>query len=148
VWPRLIWICDVARLLDSEPGLNWNGAIQEAKRRGLWRALAIGVLLAHRVGGAPVPQALLRRFEADASALRVARHIEEHLFDAPGSTPEGPIPYSIQLLGFRDRLRLIASLGFLQPNEKDFEAINLPKPLRALYWVVHPIRVLLARLPR
>src|SRR5271154_89230 len=55
VWSRLIWICDVAQLLASSPGLDWNEVIQEATRFGLRRPLALGVLLAHRVAGADVP---------------------------------------------------------------------------------------------
>jgi len=62
VWSRLIWICDVAQVLISSPGLNWKDVIQEATKTGLWRSLALGVLLAHRVTGIEVPQAVLRRF--------------------------------------------------------------------------------------
>lgn len=145
VWTRLIWICDVARLLESESGLNWNVVIREAKRTGLRRALILGVLLAHRVAGAQVPQTVLSRFEADAVANRVARHIDENLFDAPGTAPGGHVLYNIQLLGFRDRLRLLFSLDLFRPDERDFEAFSFPKPLHALYWLVRPIRLLRSR---
>lgn len=148
VWSRLIWICDVAQLLASFPGLDWDQATREAKRTGLWRALALGVLLAHRVAEAPVPSAVLRRFEADASALSLAQHIQEHLFEAPGSAPCSRIPYNIQLLGFRDRLRLFLSLEFLQPNERDRAVLSLPRALHALYYLVRPIRILLDRSAR
>ena len=52
VWSRLIWICDVAQLLISSPDLDWKEVIEEANQSGLWRSLALGVLLAHRVAGA------------------------------------------------------------------------------------------------
>ena len=53
-WSRLIWISDVAKLIESEPGLDWDFAQREAKRLGLWRCLALGVLLARRVAGTQV----------------------------------------------------------------------------------------------
>ncbi len=76
-WSRLIWICDVAQLLATFPNLDWKEVTQEAKRVGLWRPLALGVLLAHRVVGAVVPPPILRRFESDATASGLAQHFEE-----------------------------------------------------------------------
>ena len=52
VWSRLIWICDVAQLLVSSPDLDWKEVTREANQSGLWRSLALGVLLAHRFAGA------------------------------------------------------------------------------------------------
>jgi len=147
-WSRLIWICDVAQLLDSLPDLDWRAVTQEAKQLGLWRTLALGVLLAQRVAGAEIPQGVLRRFESDAAACRLARYIQENLLDEPGSTPAGRIPYNIQLLGFHDRVRLFLSLDFLRPNERDRAAIHLPRWLHALYYLVRPVRILWDRSAR
>ncbi len=61
-WSRLIWICDVAQLITSSPELDWKQVVLEAKRSGLKRTLALGVLLAHRVAGATLPPAVLLRF--------------------------------------------------------------------------------------
>ncbi len=141
-WSRLIWICDVAQLLAAFPGLDWKEAIQEAKRVGLGRTLALGVLLAHRVVGTAVPEDVLGRFESDATACRLAQHVQESLFDAPGSPPLGRMPYNIQLLGFRDRMRFLLSLAVLRPNEHDRAAIHLPPSLDALYYLVRPLRIL------
>lgn len=142
IWPRLIWITDAAQLIESQPSLDWAEVIREAKRSGLWRALALGVLLAKRIGGAAVPEAVLSRFESDPVASKIARQIELNLFEAPGSPPPGRVPYNIKLLSFRDRVLLVLSLDFLRPNEKDLEFVSLPRPLNFLYWLVRPIRVL------
>jgi hypothetical protein len=141
-WSRLIWICDVAELLSAFPGLDWKDATQEAKQSGLWRALALGALLAHRVAGASVPQAVLRRFESDATACNLARHVEENLFEAPGSTPMGRLPYNMQLMGSRDRIRFLLSKDLFRPNDKDRAIIRLPKSLHAFYYLIRPVRIL------
>ena len=61
-WSRLIWICDVAAATGfvDRPRLE-RGHAAEAKKSGLCRTLALGVLLAHRVAGATVPPVILRR---------------------------------------------------------------------------------------
>lgn len=148
VWSRLIWLCDVAQLLNSYPDLDWNEVTLEAKRSGLWRALALGVLLANRVAGAAVPQPVLCRLESDATAYNLALHIQENMFHSPRSTPKSRVPYSIRLLGFHDRVRLLMSLDVLRPNERDRAVLHLPKPLHALYYLVRLFRILLDRSAR
>jgi len=147
-WSRLAWICDVAQLLEARPALDWNWIDREAKRTGLWGVLALGVLLAHRVAGAEVPNALLRKFESKRAASTWAQYIEEHLFDAPGSLPDTAIPFSLQLLDSRDRLGQIFSLAVLRPNERDFAVVKLPRWLNALYYLIRPFRILMDRSPR
>jgi hypothetical protein len=58
------------------------------------------------------------------------------------------VPYNLQLLDFRDRLRFLSSLHFLQPNERDRAVISLPHRLRALYYLIRPFRILLDRSAR
>jgi hypothetical protein len=148
VWARLIWICDVAQLLDSAPDLDWRELISEAKRSGLMRTLAFGVLLAHRAAEAPVPPAVLRSFESDATARNLAQHVDQNLFDSPGSKPRSHLPYSLQLLGFRDRVRFFLSLESLRPTDKDHAAVHLPKLLHPLYYLLRPFRILGDKSPR
>lgn len=146
-WSRMIWVRDVAQLLSVNPGLDWKITIEEAKHSGLWRALALGVLLAESVCGAPIPASVCRQFE-NASALRLARHFDDCLFEAPGSGVPGGIPYYIQLLSFGDRMRMVISPKFLEPNERDLAAFPLPRQFHALYFLVRPIRLLLDRSAR
>ena len=148
IWSRLIWICDVAQLLASTPDFKWKETIREAKESGLWRALALGVLLANRVTDVEVPRDVLESFESDTTALKLAQHIQENLFVAPGSTPAGRVPYNVQLLDFRDRVRLFFSFNFLRPNDRDRAVLSLPKRLHALYYLIRPFRILRDRSAR
>ena len=145
IWSRLIWVSDVARLLERHSNLNWSEVIREAKRVGLWRPLALGVLLAHRITAAPVPGGILRKFEADRAALYLARHFDESLPQEPGRLPTARIPYFIQLLDTRDRLGMIFSLNILRPKALDRAVIQLPKSLDFLYYAIRPLRILLDR---
>jgi hypothetical protein len=143
-WSRWMWICDVAMLIQSEPGLDWDFARREAKRIGLERCLALGVLLAWRAG-ADVPQHILRVFEADRDMSRLAEFFATNVLHNPGAIPGGRVPYFLRILGFRDRVRCLLSPSILQPNERDRAAVKLPKALQPLYYVIRPFRVLLDR---
>lgn len=143
-WSRYMWISDVAMLIHSEPGLDWSFAHREAKRVGLERCLALGVLLAWR-SGAEVPNHVLRVFQADRDMNRLSEFFTPNVFESPGAMPPGRVPYFFRILGFRDRLRSALSLSILQPNERDRAAIHLPKALHPLYYLIRPFRVLLDR---
>jgi hypothetical protein len=144
-WSRLIWVCDVARLLERHPDLNWNDAQREAKQTGLWRALALGVLLAARFSAASVPDAILRAFERDAGVRRLAEYFDQNLLREPGSVPKSRVPYNFWLLGNQDRLIMLASLSFFRPTPQDRAAMTLPKVLEPLYYVIRPFRLLFDR---
>lgn len=141
-WSRLIWICDVAQLIEKEPQLDWEDVAREAKRRGLWRALALGVLLARQVCGSRVPEPTLRSFESDPAAYQLSKHFSTSLLDAPGQIPPGRLPYNFRLLDSGDRLRLVLSGDLLRPNDRDLAAVRLPPGLRPLYYLVRPLRML------
>lgn len=147
-WSRLIWISDVAQLLCSTPDLDWEQINCEAKKTGLWRAMALGVLLAHQVAGAPVPPAMFDHFTSDRFVPGLARHFQENLFNPSGLTPVGHIPFNLQLLGFQDRMKVILSGEFLRPNERDRAVLPLPKSLHALYYLIRPFRFILDRSAR
>lgn len=142
VWSRLIWVSDVAHLLSQFPALDWKYVMREARRTGLWRALALGALLANRICRSHIPVAILQRMEADAPAIELARSLEDALFNRPGELPSGRVPYSVSLLGFRDRIRLILTPAFFRPNERDVSFVTLPKNLYPLYFLIRPWRML------
>lgn len=148
VWSRLVWICDVAKLLAASPALDWPMVLSEAARLGLGRPVRLGVLLAHRIAGATVPPEILRRCASDRTASRLARHFESHLFENPGMGPPGRLPYNLQILDFRDLVRFLRSPQFLQPNQRDRALFPLPRGLTWLYYLLRPFRILLDRSPR
>ena len=144
-WSRLIWVCDVARLLDSCPDLNWQMTIAESKRLELGHVLSLGVLLAVRMLGALIPRDVLRRFEADRTARKLCGHFQQNMMERPGITPPGLVPYGMQLLEWRDRLNAVVCGRFIQPNERDRALLPLPDRLAWAYYLLRPIRLLLDR---
>lgn len=144
----MIWISDVAKLVDSEPQLDWDFAVREAKRIGLWRSLALGLILARRGASAAVPVEILRKVEGDRNVRELADFLYEHVSNGPGEMPGGLLPYNVKLLSFKDRLCAMASPNFFRPNERDRAVVRLPRLLEPLYYVIRPIRLLRDRAGR
>src|ERR1035438_4841339 len=136
LWSRLIWVYDVACLLAANPEFDWKEAVQDAKRRGLGRALALGALLAQRICAAPVPASILDRFVSDKAARELAEYFQQNMFEEPGKMPPSRIPYALRILDSVDRVRWALTLEFLKPNERDLAVVRLPSALRPLYFLV------------
>ena len=86
-WERLMWISDVASLAKSHPDLDWLGIQQFAAQCGSERMLYVGVLLAHRVLGAPLPSALASTIAGDEASLHLCEEIETWLPFGAGAPP-------------------------------------------------------------
>lgn len=147
VWSRLSWVCDVAQLIASSPNLDWEAALSEARALGLWKPLALGILLAQRMAGARTNLPQQSSIQRDRSVAKLASHFERNLVRSPGAGPYGRIPYNIRLLDYRDRIRVLFSPGFLRPNDRDRAAFPFAGP-PALYYLLRPIRLMLDRSAR
>ena len=56
LWPCLGWVCDVAELLRVPAEMNWPAVVEEARSLRCERILLLGLLLAHDLLQAPVPE--------------------------------------------------------------------------------------------
>lgn len=148
IWSRLIWVCDVAKLITSCPDFHWETIIAEANRLGLAHSMGLGVLLAVRMFRVRIPDHVLRRLEGDRAANRLSAFFAANMIDHPGAIPPGFLPYGMQLLDYRDRLGAVLNGKFVQPNERDLTLLHLPRPLEWVYYLLRPFRLLLDRSPR
>jgi hypothetical protein len=162
-WDRLMWICDVAELVRAHPDLDWERAESEAGRIGGRRMVGLGLVLAHRLLGAAVPESVLRAAGADARVQWIAAQTcawySQGLAADPGvrvRTPpdgsDGPIRRGDERarrrieLGLTERLvdraryRLYQARARIAPNAKDRRFIRLPARLTFLYYLLKPIR--------
>lgn len=147
-WSRLNWVCDVAQLLRATPALDWAKVQREATTMGLHKAVALGLLLAHRAAGVAIPLQMVRDFDCFPSVKRLADALERSIFDTPGQVPQGHIPYHIRLLDRQDLLRFVFSMHILKPTDRDQELFPLPPSLRWIHVIIRPFRLLLDRSPR
>ena len=143
LWERLLWLCDIARVLDAHPALDWGQMLRRARASGSDRILSLGLRVAADLLGARVPEDILRRVRADAAVATLAAEVTARLFrDAPPDPVALDLEKSIFQLRSRprlwDKIRLAAT-----PNETDWALLPLPEPLYPLYYVVRPFRLLI-----
>jgi Uncharacterised nucleotidyltransferase len=124
-WDRLQWICDVAELVRARQGIAWGPLREKAAALGGRRMLALGLLLAGDLLGAPVPGAVAAWVRADLAVRALARRVEARLFretagrpdvwDKPlpllGHSPEGMSFHLRAKERLRDQTRYCLGLG-------------------------------------
>jgi hypothetical protein len=115
MWERLEWVVGVAEVLRSH-AVSWDRALEDAGSLGGRRALYLGVVLAHGLLGAPVPDRILQRIRAERGMSRLTRAACHQLFC---ETPTLAHQLGLQFHGFqlrskdrlRDRVRYIGRRG-------------------------------------
>ncbi len=161
-WWLLRWICDVAELIGASPAMNWRRVRSMARNLGCRRAVALGLLLAHDLLGAPLPDGVLHEIKRDAQLPRLAAWVCQRLFrevhvsltdDREQCLFNLSLEWEQRLyyLKLTERLRdriwnilllLSAPLSLvLRPSPRDRSLFALPKPLTFLYSLARPFRI-------
>lgn len=79
-WKRLSWICDVGKLVETQP-IRWNKVVELAGKFGCARMLALGLLLAKDLLKIDLPEAARRLIENDKEIEPLAEELKEQMFD-------------------------------------------------------------------
>ncbi len=134
LWERLIWICDVARWIESRADLDWGRVFDDARALGGERILSVALRLASDLQGAEVPGEVSRRIEADRRTHTIAAWARERLFrrtGPPGARERVSFHLAVRER-LRDRLRYFGRLSSARPPRRGRELPLLPAILRPL----------------
>ena len=146
LWSHLKWICDVAELVRSRP-MSWPEVFAEAESLGVKRRVSVGLLLAHALLGARIPETVEREVRSDRTARSLAAWARGRLFaDEENELSQFEIDRQRQRFveRFRDRAHFVrcALRAKHKPNRKDRALVPLPRFLHFLYYVIRPLRLL------
>lgn len=142
-WIRLCWLRDIAGVLDSQH-LSWEVVEQRAHDLGIWRMMAISLVLAQRLLEANLPEALRKKLEDDREIQSLCVAIVQLLQRAEDFKSESPAYFRLMIrLRERtsDKLRFVFRLA-TTPGVGEWNAVRLPTPLFPLYRVVRVFRLL------
>jgi hypothetical protein len=143
VWTRLGWVCDVAELLRVRQAMNWAAVVQEARSLRCQRMLLLGLVLAHDLLQAPVPEGLLRRARAVPAVRALAAWVGKQMFretDGPARALGDGLFHLRARERLWDGLRYTLSLA-LQPTVADWAALRVPASLSSVYYLSRPVRL-------
>jgi hypothetical protein len=144
-WARISWIADVSELVQSEVQLEWERIFRDTQSKGTQRMLYLGLALAMRLLGTPLPASVACRVESDSVAVSMARQIERaHLCRQwPQLSAAWRFGYRRKMLpkaldGWRYAVRLT-----LIPADDDYwGSVRLPRQLAPFYVALRPFRLL------
>jgi hypothetical protein len=148
-WHRLVWLCDVDRLVRGTASLPWEEVRTFAEESRCRRALGLGLLLAHRLLGTPLPPPILEWLAEDRSLERLAARVADRL--ATGGMGRSwrwelfdVWPFHLEVFdGWRDGV-LYLGRALVTPVFWDWQRVPLPDRLYPLYHVVRPLRLFAA----
>jgi hypothetical protein len=142
-WDRLEWIAGIAELLRS-PEWEWPELIRRANELGARRTLFLGMLLAHDLLEAPIPEDVLAAVRSERWIQRLATDVRERLLSAKSGAGGGEggvlsrnlFQFPLQQ-SFRDQLRYLG-YRFTTPNRPDsWKTVTVGErslPIHALTW--------------
>ena len=134
LWERLIWVCDVAQLVDTRPDVDWEAVASRARESRVERMLHTGLVLANAIYGTEIPAAI--RVEPASRAL--AAKLRSLMSDQPRQ--EFPVRRADLEMRERSRDRasyLIKLAVFPSPGDSEW----LPRRLWWLTPVLRPFRL-------
>lgn len=147
-WEDLALICDVARLVQADGGIQWGRLIEQASALGSKRMLLLGLLLGSELLGVALPREISQEIQADPKVETLARQVRERLFVEDASSSEDRRDKRVRIQTFHlkvsERLRDKVQYCFhalLDPNQSDCKYLELPGPLWPLYYVTRPVRL-------
>lgn len=142
VWGRLVWLCDIARLMNL-PNLNWDWIGSQARSLGVVRILGVTMLLANRLLRAAIPAAAQESLPQDSETAALAEEIQTYIVRESPYNAES-LAYFRLMMRLRekpaDRRRFLQRL-ILTPGPGEWNAVHLPQPLFPLYCLVRFARL-------
>jgi hypothetical protein len=135
-WEKLIWICDLATLIEERADLDWDYVLRQAERSGVLSIVLLGFALAEKLGGSLTEQVreAVRKKEISDTANEIFEQIfEPAISHAPSLTLQLRMRQHL-----RDRVRSLAHLVF---TPRDYDCMFASLPLPVLYYLVRPVRM-------
>jgi hypothetical protein len=143
-WQKLEWVCGLAELVRSERKLDWQRVLTNAKEIRAIKILSLGLLLAHQLLEAPVPDEVLRQLNSGTKLDALVDQVAARLFSdycAPMSL--------VQRISFHlavkdsvvEKMRYCTRLA-LTTTPVDWEMMQLPDSASFVYLPLRAFRLL------
>ena len=145
LWERLIWVCDIAKLVSQSPAMDWDKVLGPARDARVVRMVLLGLRLALRLqADVPVPNEVLRTLRADQDVESLAKRIWARTLT--GDPSLGTPPFRTLDLLLREDLRDRATICWrlaTTTTEGDRAWATLPEQFSFAYPALRPVRLAL-----
>jgi hypothetical protein len=149
-WSAVEWITGIAELIRRTPCIEWNRVMQRADQLQVGRIVRLGMALANRLLGAPIPEQVAQWVKADRRIARLVGWVAARLFtphDSETAAEQWEVFQFELAVKDRTRQRVLDGLRRLvHPSLKDWQAVRIPDALFPLYFLIRPGRLLARQL--
>jgi hypothetical protein len=140
-WNHLFWLCDLAGMIERNPGLNWSRLVELAAELNISRPLALGLILSHCLLNTFLPEELFEATKRDPAI--------HWLLDGSIQAVSKQGPFSASFIGrVQDvlyQLKLsknlaykVDQLGSRLLDVDGWNSVPLPDSLFPLYYLLGP----------
>lgn len=123
--------------------------MNRAARTDSERMFYLGPFLAQALLGTDLPHEVRSKLQNDSLLRSLANEIRERLFNGPEHIPATPrqiFRFNVELRkSWQARARYFVHA--LRPTDGDVGAFSLPRPLNFAYYLIRPVRLLVANKP-
>jgi hypothetical protein len=141
LWARLGWLCDLARLIQVEPGIDWSQVFDQTRRTHTTRMVSLSLLLASNLLGVELPPPAAALVDADPQAPVLAAAVVERLRAGRPATTLATGLFCVRALERTShRARLVFGM-FVRPTEAEYRVLQLPPSLYWTYYLFRPLRL-------
>jgi hypothetical protein len=142
-WDRLEWLCGLAEAIRRTDSFDWDRLVGRATRLGVRRMLLLGLVLAHDLLEAPVPEHVVRIARQDPAVSHSAALVPGFLSDEAICAEAGSLPTDLFRYRLRerrrDRLRFIV-YRFTTPSQPErWSAVTVGPWVVPTHWVTRPL---------
>lgn len=134
-WPSLKPIVDLAYFIANHPTIDWDAALDQARRQGCLRMVRVGLELVSQCRLASLPPTLARQLGTDPTARLLATEVLTRIAQDRAIAPD---IYALSSFHYRQRERLTDRLRYvwrtvMTPRAVHYNALPLPPRLHWLY---------------
>ena len=143
LWSKLLMVCDVAELVQSQKSWDWPWIVERARAQGLLRMLLLGLSLAAELVEAPVPWEVSGLASRDPAVTALRASVLRGLFLPKTVEPSLLATSRFQLRALDGRKARVSYflIRAAAPTVQDWQWVRLPDSLYFLYYVLRPVRL-------
>lgn len=149
-WSRLIWLCDIDRLVRRFEDEEWQHLFELADRTRSRRMVTVALGLSRELLGTSLPDSAVEYVHRDSKTEYWVRQLSD--YSRQGIPAKIPTLFSMRFqTGVREDIRdrvgsYLQQLKLLiRPAQRDRDLVDLPRVFYPLYYLVRPIRILVGR---
>jgi len=143
-WLILDHVCCVSELVRSRQDLDWDHALDFARKKHCTNVLLLGLCLSRNLLGADLPGHIALQIDGEKHIPALAQTVSDTMFSNYMETMKTPEKFDPLLFavkdGFPDKIQYCMKVLFI-PSKEDLRVFPLPESLSFLRYILRPLRL-------